>query len=485
MTTGPTRYATWPEVTTAHGTRLRWSAALGLAALLLGIWPARLTAQPAAALRTPTGPSAQGAPPAQTSPPPSPSGRSFTKPAWLELHAEQRTRYETLNHRYRPTEVGSDQQLAFRTRLQVRVGTKRLWAYSETQDSRVALDDSGSTVNATMEWNTKVLQLHAGAAWSNLGRHRLSAQVEVGRFSRDYGFRRVIARNLYRNTTNAWDGVTARVGGRGWAVTALATRPVYYTYPALVRDARFEHLRFGGLYGTLTRRPAAQADLYALVWRDGRAMPVTVRRSIDTVGGRLFGTFGPDRRAEYELEGAGQWGTVGPRDHAAWFAHAQAGYNWPATVWKPRLLALWDQASGDRDPRDGRSSGWDALLGARRFEFGPVGLYGLIGRTNLRSVAAWGFVRPSAAWDASLQVRGVWLDQARDAWRPSGLVDATGRAGTHVGSQAELRVRHRIGRYLELDGGLVLFEEGRFVRTLKPSPEGRALFAYFATDWKF
>jgi len=66
---------------------------------------------------------------------------------------------------------------------------------------------------------------------------------------------------------------------------------------------------------------------------------------------------------------------------------------------------------------------------------------------------------------------------------PGGRRDSSIR--THVGSQAELRVRHRIGRYLELDGGLVLFEEGRFVRTLKPSPEGRALFAYFATDWKF
>lgn len=422
---------------------------------------------------------------AQAPAPPPARSETFALPSWLVLHGEQRTRYETMSRRYRPAEQGSDQQLAFRTRLQIRVGTTRVWAYSETQDSRVALDDSGSTVNATMEWNTKPLQLYVGAASPALGRHQITAQMEVGRFSRDYGFRRVIARNLYRNTTNAWDGVTARLGNKTWSVTALATRPVYYTYPALTRDPRFTHLRFGGLYATSTARPAAQVDLYALVWRDGRSMPAAARRVLDTLGGRLFGTFGPHRRAEYELEAAGQRGTVGTRDRRASFAHVQAGYNWPAVAWKPRLLALGDFASGDRNPADTRDEVWDPLLGARRFEFGPVGLYGLIGRTNLRSTALWGFVRPSATWDASVQLRGVWLDRARDAWRPSGLVDPTGRAGTHVGTQTEFRVRHRIGRYLELDGGLVVFDDGRFVRTLSPSPEGRAVFAYFATDVKF
>ena len=403
----------------------------------------------------------------------------------MQVHFEHRTRYETIDARYRPTEEGGDQQLDFRTRLQLRVATRRFWAYSETQDARITLDDSASTVSALQETKTKVLQLHGGVAWRDLGARKLGLQFEAGRFSRDFGFRRLIARNIYRNTTNAYDGVIARVSGESWSLQALATRPVFYTYPALTRDPRFEHLRFGGLYFASTARRALNVDGYALIWRDGRSMPEPERRSYDTTGLRVFGQFGPDRRVEYEVEAAAQWGELGARTQRAWFQHSQLGYNWPAVRWQPRLLMLWDHASGDRDPDDQRNGAFDPLLGARRFEFGPVGLYGLIGRSNLSSPGVWLLVKPAGFIDVSVQLRGVWLAEARDRWRPSGLVDPTGQSGTRVGTQAEYRLRYRFNRHVEFDGGLVTFDEGAFVRALKPSPKGRATFVYLGTEFKF
>ncbi len=358
-------------------------------------------------------------------------------------------------------------------------------AYTEIQDSRIALDDSASTVGTSQVLDTHVLQLHGGLAWRDVGGRKLSFQIEAGRFSRDFGFRRMIARNVYRNTTNAMDGVIGRAAGATWSVTGLAVRPVYYTYPSLTRDARFDRARFGGLYATSTRVRHASTDLYALVWRDGGAMPAAARRRLNTFGARVFGPFGPGGHAEYEVEAAVQRGALGPLDHRAWFEHAQVGYNWPKARWRPRALALFDYASGDADPRDQRSGAFDLLMGARRFEFGPMGLNGLMARSNLVSPGLWLIVRPSPALESGVQVRGVWLAEARDRWRSTGLVNPTGGSGRHVGEQVEWRTRYRVSPHLDFDGALTRFDEGAFTRALKPSPRGRALHVYAGLDVHF
>lgn len=263
---------------------------------------------------------------------------------------------------------------------------------------------------------------------------------------------------------------------------ALATRPVFYTYPSLQRDPRFDGLRFGGLYLTSTKVRRANADLYALVWRDGGGAPAASRRRLNTVGGRLLGQFGPEGRADYEAEITFQGGQVGPRRQRAWMQHGQVGYHFPRLPWKPYVLAVWDYASGDADPTDDVNGGFDPLIGDWRFEFGPVGLYGLVARSNLVSPGAWVIVRPVAPLETWLQVRGVWLAQARDRWRPAGLGNAAGAAGRHVGTQVEWRTRYRFTPHLDFDGGVTVLEESHFVRVLKPSPHGHAVHLYAGLD---
>jgi hypothetical protein len=389
-------------------------------------------------------PSAQVPTPAPAAPSAAPAATPHLLPRWLELHAEQRTRYETIDARYRPTEVGSDQQLDFRTRFQARVGTARWWGYTEIQDSRIALDDSASTIGTGATVKTKIEQLHVGAAWKNLGASKVNVTIEAGRFSRDIGSRRLISRNVYGNSTTNYDGALARASTGTWSALALATRPVFYTYPTLVRDPRYTHLSLSGLYLTNSRHRAAVAEVNGLAWRDGSGTAEASRRSLNTFGARLSGNLGPGRRVEYETELAYQGGHVGARTHDAWLQHAQAGYNFTAAPWKPRVLAVWDYASGDANPSDGRNDAFDPLIGDRRFEFGPIGLYGLIARSNLG--------------------------------------DATGAAGTHVGTQVEWRTRYRFSPHLEFDGGVTVLRESHFVQVLKPSPHGRAVHLYAGLD---
>lgn len=443
-----------------------WRAAL-VVAVLLGA--ARVTGA-----QTPTAPAAPA--------PPSAPASGSPLPDWLQVHAEQRTRYETIDARYRPTEVGGDQQLGFRTRLQVGAATPAVWAFAEFQDSRVTLDDSASTLNIGTGAKTKVQQLHAGLAWRNAGGHGVTYQIEGGRFSRNIGSRRLISRNIYANSTTAYDGLIVAAVGKTWSVSALATRPVFYSYPSLTRDPRLVSLRFGGLYATTSRVKAANADLYGLVWHDGGNTPAATRRSLNTVGARIYGAFGPKRRADYENEITVQGGEVGPRAHRAWMQHARVGYHFDDTAWKPNVLAVWDYASGDADPTDAKSGAFDPLIGDRRFEFGPVGLYGLIARTNLISPGVWVILHPTPPLETWLQLRGIWLAESRDRWRPGGLADLTGASGTHVGTQLEWRTRYRFGRHLEFDGGVTVLDESRFLRALKPTANGHTVHFYAGLD---
>ena len=459
------------------------------AALAAAVWLAAAPvalAQPAPTPQATAGSAvAQSPVPAQAPAPASPSPSPSRLPAWLQVHAEQRTRYETIDARYRLSEVGGDQQLGFRTRFQVGVSSGGAWGFAEIQDSRIELNDSASTVGTGAVAKTKVQQLHGGLAWRNVAGRGLTLQIEGGRFSRNIGSRRLISRNIYGNATTAYDGAIASVAGKSWSVMALATRPVFYTYPGLQRDARFNGLRFGGLYATTSRVKAANVDLYGLVWHEGGNTPAATRRSLNTVGARIYGAFGPKRRADYENEITVQRGEVGPRAHRAWMQHARVGYHFDETAWKPNVLAVWDYASGDADPTEAKSGAFDPLIGDRRFEFGPVGLYGLIARTNLISPGVWVILHPTPPLETWLQVRGVWLAQARDRWRPAGLGNASGTAGRHVGTQVEWRTRYRFTSHLDFDGGLTVLDESHFARVLKPSPHGHAVHLYAGLDLHF
>lgn len=425
---------------------------------------------------------AQGAPPRQL---PAPTATSAVLPGWLQFHGSQRTRYETMDHRYGPREDGSDQQLAFRTRFAVQTNHPVFWSYSELEDARVSLADSASTLTASHATGVKVLQMYAGARRRNLWGAGLTVQLEVGRFSRDFGDRRVLARQVDRNATSAFDGAIGRVSGKTWAVQGLYLRPRVYTYPTYGVDERFRGLNVGGAYVTTTRLRWLQGDLYLLRLRDGDGALASQHRRMTIPGARLLGSLGAAGVWDFEVETVGQFGTVGDLPHRAGFIHAQATHTWKRWPWRPRLFAMYDYASGDADPTDRRSGTYDALFGARRFELGPSGIYLLVARTNINSPALQLLLRPTSSVDLTVQQRRVWLASARDRWRSSNLGDPTGAAGSDIGWQTDVRLRYRWRQYFEFDGAVVYLNEGAFPQRLKPSPGGHTTFLTTALEVHF
>lgn len=437
-----------------------------------------VVAASAAAQGAPTGAPVSTQAPATSAPP-------RTLPPWLEFHGEQRTRFESIGRRYRTSEVGSDDVMGFRTRLQARITTSHVIAIAELQDARMALTDSASTITNRMTSNLKFAQLSAGVRWRNLGAGKLTVQVEAGRFSRQYGNGRVIARPPYGNVSNSQDGAVVGVSGRSWSVQTLAGRPAIYAYPSLRFDDRFRRALFGGVYATSTRVRQANVDAYYLRLDDGGDFPAPSRRKLHTTGARFFGTLGAGKRIDYESESVAQWGLVGRLSHRAFLEHAQVGYAWPKAPWAPHLIGLYDHATGDADPTDARSGAFDTLFGRSRFELGPTGIFGLVARSNLRSPGVWLITTPVKPVELAVQHRWAWLAQARDRWRPIGLVDPTGRSGTALGSQTDFRLRYRWRRHLEVDGAAVYFHDGAFVRARRPNLTGRPVFFVLSTEWSF
>ena len=187
----------------------------------------------------------------------------------------------------------------------------------------------------------------------------------------------------------------------------------------------------------------------ALHERDADDAPTRNRR-IYTPGVRLFR---PKGRAQLDFssETALQLGvsraTTSPDDtrdlnHQAFFTHADLGYTFDAPP-KPRVVLLYDYASGDGNPTDGRQGRFDTLFGARRFEFGPTGIYGAFARSNVSSPGARVEVQPLPLLDMFVGYRAFWLARARDAWIPNGLLDPTGSAGSFLGHQLEARAVFR------------------------------------------
>ena len=149
-------------------------------------------------------------------------------------------------------------------------------------------------------------------------------------------------------------------------------------------------------------------------------------------------------------------------DVSAHFLHAEAGYQFDGR-WKPRIAFEYDLATGERP--GGAYTRFDSLYGPRRFDYGPTGIYGPLGRNNISSPGVRLEVTPSKRWDGFLFYRAAWADSATDSFASTGVVDASGASGSFGGHQVEARARYWvIPKALRLDfGGAALFH-GRLLR---------------------
>jgi hypothetical protein len=365
----------------------------------------------------------------------------------FDFAGTQRTRYETLDPQFRSGFSNSDQALAMQTTLVFNWRRDSWLVGGEIMDSRNYAVDTGSFVNGT---TTNALEpIQAYVAW----KHDAST-FRIGRVTQDLGKRRLVARNRYRNTVNNFTGVDwSWTGDKGRAARAFYWVPMRFlpSDQEGLLDNEFEldkGVRGSSITGFFYQFPAfaKQHRLEAYVFDADAASRTDPALAFDlvTVGARAYRA--PQASQwNYEVEAVLQdgesGGTVGgiarsDLDHQASLLHFEIGYQFDAPG-SPNLLFQYDRATGDKDPTDLKIERFNTLFGARRFDFGPTGIYGIASRSNIDSPGVRLTFKPGPKWQAMLSYRVLHLEAPRDGWIGSGWRDTTGGAGDSIGDHLE------------------------------------------------
>jgi hypothetical protein len=418
-------------------------------------------------------------------------------PEGLKVSASIRTRYEALHDQFRPGLDRNDDLVTIRTDIAAEYDTGPIRIGGELVDARAYFGDRGSSISTGEVNALEPIQAYVGADLGSVFGKGTNASLEAGRFVLDLGSRRLVARNEFPNTTTAFTGVKFE-----WRGADKERLTLFYTYPQhrrpedktdlLDNKVQWDHegddlVFYGGFFNKPKIVGATNVDVYFYgldehdtaqwVTRDRHLMTPGVRVWRDPAAGKV----------DYQIEYAYQFGHVStstapnaPRqDVSAQTLHAELGYQF-AGSWQPRLSAFYDFGSGDKP--GGSYNRFDGLFGSRRGDWGPGGIYGPLGRSNISSPGFRLEVKPTKRLDGFVAYRAAWLDSATDSFASTTVRDATGAAGKFAGHQIEARARYwLIPKFLRWEaGGAVLFN-GRFLRDA-PNANGFGNTVYGYTD---
>ena len=408
-------------------------------------------------------------------------GKALKAPQWLSLSGSFRTRIENMDDRFRAGRTGSDQAVVTRLTFKSEIKFGEFTLGGELIDSRAFFNDSGSNVSTGVVNSVDLLQAYARWRTKNLITPESTSTLTVGRMTVDVGSRRLVARNRYRNTINEFTGVDwrwqAKSGREFRAFYLLPVQRLPGDRPSLLdNDAEFDEqssdLSFWGLFYKLPLWDKDALELYAFgLDEEDSSDRATRDRDFTTVGFRLF------RKAalsqfDFVIENAIQFGesrssnattNTTDLDHLAHFHHFTLGYSFDY-VWRPQLMFQYDYASGDDNPLDGDNNRFDTLFGARRFEWGPTGIYGPFARANLSTPGLRLKLKPASTITSFIAYRGYWLAADKDAWTTARVRDASGSSDSFLGHQVEVRVRYNpMPNNVRLEFGVAHLFAGEFI----------------------
>lgn len=407
----------------------------------------------------------------------------------LTVSGSVRLRYEMLEGQYRPGLPPRDDAITVQTAIAADYRTGPWHLSAELVDARGYLIDAPGAAG-TSEVNALELSR------ASIGYRTGPVEVTVGRFHLNLGSRRLAARNAFRNTINSFTGL--RVDWHGQSDDTLTA---FYTLPhtrlpndreeLIANRVRWDRESFDlAFWGAHYSRPdlfggiTLQANIFRLNERDGDNGP-NRNRQLWTAGARLHRA--PEAGAwDIDMEGAVQTGTIrqsvapgAPRQNVrAFFAHAEIGYS-ADLPGDPRVSLMFDIASGD-DPRSANFTRFDTLYGARRWEFGPSGIFGALARTNIIAPGLRIETAPAPRWDVMAMWRPAWVHNRRDRFSNNGPSDPSGASGRFAGHMVEVRLGHwLIDKKLRLEAGSALLASSALLDDAPNAPGfGDTRYAY-------
>lgn len=370
-----------------------------------------------------------------------------------------RLRYETLNNPIFPAteqeRTQHNQRLSSKLLLKGQVNWDDFNVTVEMQDARVWLDNDDPTLKSSQVNTLEPLQYFVRYAPQQ--ENGLNA-VTVGRVAIDHGSRRLLAKGVFRNAINAFDGVLVDWDIADWDVRT------FYLLPAsrLPSDAASVDANERAFDKSYSERAlyGVYANSQDNTWfvqsywldEDDSETLATTNRQLYTLSVQYKDTLWNDWKGDIEL--IGQTGTqhrtkdaedTTQIDHRAWLLHASLGHD---IVYNTFLSAEIDIASGDNNPADEVEHSFDGLYGVRRFDFGPTDVYQAMPRENIIAPGLRSVTKFAGKGNLMLGYKSLWYHQTQQD------VDS------FIGHQVEARLRWQYLDNLRLEFGGAYLNKG-------------------------
>lgn len=422
-------------------------------------------------------------------------------PDGLSVSGGIRARVEGIDGQFRPGKAEDDVMFSLKTTLAVEYDGGPFRVGGELWDARAYGEDDNSSAGTTEVNAMELVQAYVGLDFKTGAKGE--AKLTAGRFTLNVGSRRLVARQQFRNSTNAYTGVNfVWKGGNGDQLIALWSMP-QQRLPDDTQgiqdnkvkwDRESTDLQLWGAHFTKAGVLGGVVELYGF-GLDERDSPdvLTRNRHLFTPGMRFYRK--PKAgRFDYDVEGAYQLGStrlttstsdMKDVDVSAYMIHAEAGTTFKGG-WQPRLSLDFDVASGDKAGSKTYNR-FDTLYGARRFDFGPTALYGAVGRSNLLSGGVRAEAKPDKKSDMMFMYRALWLASRTDSFASTSVRDASGNSGAFAGNQFEARYRRTlVPNVLHFDTGVAYLAKGRFLKDAPNAPQtGDTKYGYFDMYFDF
>lgn len=400
-------------------------------------------------------------------------------PKWLRLSGEFRARAEGYtNGGFKAN--SDDAYLLSRFRINLKVQPSEWLKFVvQGQDARVFWKNQHPAAPPFQD----VMDLRLG--YVELGdAEKRSVSLRIGRQELAFGDERLVGNTNWLNTAHSFDALRLTYHGGGYRLDAFASSVVNQ------RDGKFDESNpgnnFYGLYGGMDKLvPKAVVEPY-FFWRRaaGQHMengaPGTL--NFGTVGLRWVGAL--PRALDYGTEMALQAGSLGADRIGAWAGHWLLGYTLAPLPYRPRLVAEYNYASGDRNPHDGRRGTFDQLYPTAHDKYG---LADQVGWKNIEHLRGGVEVKPRARWLAMAKYNSWWLASSHDAlYNTRSLVVAQvpdGSGGRFVGQGVDLQTVYSLSKQVQISGGYSYLIPGTFLK--KATPGKPYTFPYLSLNYIF
>ncbi len=405
----------------------------------------------------------------------------------LKFYGGVRMRAERWDRSYRPNDpLGKDvqDQALLRTTLGVDADvTDSLRAKVELRDARAfgqepstttELQAAGGGLDLKQGWFEADDLLGSGWKW------------RVGRQVLKYGDERVVGDNDWGNYGRSFDGVLATRTFGQTKVDAFATRVFEGGLGVVGTGVENDDAHFFGVYTTTPHALHGHSDLdvYVLGAQSGFETP----GEGGTAGTTLYGTAGARLAGgkgswDWSLEAAAQRGRLNGEPLSAYAVHADAGYTWKDSAWKPRFGVEWNQATGDQQPASESVHSFQTLFPTNHRHFG---ILDAMAWQNARNYRASLTLRPSEKWAVQADYHRFYLEETQDAWySAAGIPIRAGAKGasSYLGSEVDLVFRVKAADKMDIDFGAAQFFDGAFVR--QTGTDGDTVWVYVQVTVSF